>query len=301
MTSLGETDTATRPQLQELLRLQKLASHFRLASSRTRHSSSGQQKSRAYGRGMDYAESRTYQPGDDIRRLDWRLTARTGKLHTKLFQEDRQGTTLVLLDTNASLAFGTRACFKSVTAARAAALIGWMASHSGEKVGLACFGQHQQITRPRAGKRGALALCHALTQQVPEANGQAAFSLADRIRHLRQLRPSRVLLLSDGFSLTDADNNALSALRQHSQLSLLGIADAIEVAPPASGHYAVQVGGKGLSLSLFGRKRKQFSKQLNQGQQHLNALARQQRLPYQYITGEDDPLPAIRQLLGKGS
>ena len=84
---------------------------------------------------MDYAESRVYQPGDDVRRLDWRLTARSGELHTKLFQEEREGRLLILLDTHASMRFGTRVRFKSVQAARAAALAGWYAVRAGERVG----------------------------------------------------------------------------------------------------------------------------------------------------------------------
>lgn len=107
--------------LAELLAQRARAARKPLPLRRSRAAPAGPQASRVHGRGMDYAESRAYQPGDDVRRLDWRLTARSGKLHTKLFQEEREGRLLVLLDTHASMRFGTRARFKSVQAARAAA------------------------------------------------------------------------------------------------------------------------------------------------------------------------------------
>ena len=84
--------------LAELLALRARVGRVRPLPLDTRAAQAGQQSSRLYGRGMDYAESRVYQPGDDVRRLDWRLTARSGELHTKLFQEEREGRLLILLD-----------------------------------------------------------------------------------------------------------------------------------------------------------------------------------------------------------
>src|SRR5699024_3194729 len=86
------------------------------------------------GRGMDYLESRAYQPGDDVRHLDWRLTARSGRLHTKVFQEEGEQRVMLLLDSRASMRFGTRERFKSVQAARAMALAAWHVAQAGGQV-----------------------------------------------------------------------------------------------------------------------------------------------------------------------
>lgn len=293
-------NSLTHVSLDELLALRARASRVRLAPSHSQALAAGQQASHLYGRGMDYAESRAYQAGDDIRRLDWRLTARSGKLHTKIFQEDRQGCLLILLDTHASLDFGTRGHFKSVTAARAAALAGWLAAQAGEQLGLACFGRSDLLQKPAAGKRGALALCRALVtcQQAQVANTSLAASLK-QVRGLPQ-RPSRVLLISDGFQLGAEDEQALRVLTKHSRLALLGVADQLEAAPPAAGRYALEVADRTLSLSLFGRERDAFFQQLHQGQERLASIAQRQGLSYCQVTASDDPLPAITQLLGRG-
>lgn len=123
----ADGDGRSQVSLAELLAMRARVGRARMASLVSKSARSGQQSSRLYGRGMDYAESRVYQSGDDVRRLDWRLTARSGKLHTKLFQEDREGSLLILLDTHASMHFGTRVRFKSVQGARAAAAAAWYA------------------------------------------------------------------------------------------------------------------------------------------------------------------------------
>ena len=100
---------------------------------RARHSMSGAHGSRFRGRGMEFAESRVYQPGDDVRSIDWRVTARTGRPHTKLFQEERERPVILLVDLGASMFFGTRTAYKSVLAAETAALIAWAAMHRSEE------------------------------------------------------------------------------------------------------------------------------------------------------------------------
>jgi uncharacterized protein (DUF58 family) len=87
----------------------------------------GAYRSRFRGRGVDFVESRNYQPGDDIRNMDWRVTARTGKPHTKVFQEERERPVLIVLDASPSLYFGTRQRLKSVAAGHLAAVVAWSA------------------------------------------------------------------------------------------------------------------------------------------------------------------------------
>lgn len=84
---------------------------------------------------MEFDEVRVYHPGDDVRTIDWRVTARTGRPHTKLFQEERERPVLVLVDVRAGMRFGTRDCFKSVLAAKAAAVLAWIGIGGGDRVG----------------------------------------------------------------------------------------------------------------------------------------------------------------------
>ena len=87
------------------------------------------------GRGIDFSEVRIYQPGDDIRNIDWRVTARTNKPHTKLYREERERPVYIVVDQCQSMFFGSKKTFKSVTAARAAANLAWGTIDNGDRVG----------------------------------------------------------------------------------------------------------------------------------------------------------------------
>jgi len=118
----------------------------------------GERVSRQRGRGMDFAEVRAYQPGDDVRTIDWRVTARRNKPHTKVFQEEKERPTLVLIDQTRPLFFGSKARLKSVAAAEAGARIAWrslanndrtLAVRCGEKQYRSERKRSQQLRVPR--------------------------------------------------------------------------------------------------------------------------------------------------------
>jgi uncharacterized protein (DUF58 family) len=104
----------------------------------------GAYRSRFRGRGVDFVESRNYQPGDDIRNMDWRVTARTGRPHTKVFQEERERPVLIVLDASPSLFFGTRKMLKSVAAGKLAAAVAWAAVRRGDRES-AAFCSHPAV------------------------------------------------------------------------------------------------------------------------------------------------------------
>ena len=287
--------------LAELIALRARIGRVRMAPLLSRAARSGQQSSRLYGRGMDYAESRVYQAGDDVRRLDWRLTARSGKLHTKLFQEDREGCLLILLDTHASMRFGTQVRFKSVQAARVAACAAWYAARAGERVGVMAFGHAEQLLRPQAGPRGALAVCGALAEWDALPSSDKSETLADAlIRAGRVLHgASRVLLLSDGFSCDAAARQPLLDLTRHAGVSVLVIADALELSPAPPGRYPLEHAGERSEVRLQSeRQRRDFQRALGAGPARLGELAQSLNLRCGRIDTVADPLAAITGLLG---
>ena len=122
--------------LPELLGMREAAQGLRLAPVRgARAPVVGPHRSAYRGRGIDFDEVRAYQPGDDVRTIDWRVTARTGCLYSKVFHEERERPVWLLADLGASMRFGSRARFKSVAAARATALIAWVSLLEGDRVG----------------------------------------------------------------------------------------------------------------------------------------------------------------------
>lgn len=125
---------------------------------------SGNYLSRNKGRGMEFDEVRHYQTGDDIRAIDWRVTARTGKTHTKLFREELERPVLIATDLSASMHFGSQLLFKSVQAAHLASLVAWHAKNRGDRLGGIVFNQNEHLElKPRSRKEGVLHYLHALT------------------------------------------------------------------------------------------------------------------------------------------
>lgn len=149
----------------ELLHYQNKTALIDLSSRKNIHGQrSGNYLSRSKGRGMEFDEVRHYQTGDDIRAIDWRVTARTGKTHTKLFREELERPVLIATDLSASMHFGSQLLFKSVQAAHLAALVAWHAKNRGDRLGGIVFNQHDHLElKPRSRKEGVLHYLHALT------------------------------------------------------------------------------------------------------------------------------------------
>lgn len=221
------------PTLAELVALRASVSGRRVAL-RGAVGVAGASRSSLRGRGMEYAESREYTPGDDARHIDWRLTARTGRAHTKLFQAERERLTLLLADTAPGLYFGTRTRFKSVQAARAGAVAAWRAVADGDRIAALRGTQAEPPVSPGAGARGALRVLSALQRWYSQPPADDA-GLSVGLDHAqRLLRPgSRLLVLADGSSLQHIASHRLAGLAVHHEVIVLVLTDALEHAPPA--------------------------------------------------------------------
>ena len=301
MSQSRDGDGRTQVSLAELIALRARVGRTKLAPLVSRAARSGQQSSRLYGRGMDYAESRVYQAGDDVRRLDWRLTARSGKLHTTLFQEDREGSLLILMDTHASMRFGTRVRFKSVQAARTAACAAWYAARAGERVGVMAFGQADSLLRPMTGPRGALAVCGALAEWDGRPASDRLESLADALMRANRLQhgASRVLLISDGFSADASARQRLLDLSRRAAVSVLVVADALELALVAPGRYPLEQAGERTEVILQSeRQRSDFQHAIGAGPARLGELAQSLGLRWGSIDTTADPFDAVVGVLG---
>lgn len=232
------------PTLPELLSLRARAGE--LASGARRRSAdrdAGTRHSPFRGRGMDYAESRAYAAGDDVRHIDWRVTARSGELHTKLFAPERERTSAVVVDTAAAMGFGTRACYKTVAAARLAALFVWAAVAQGDRICAASFGRHGGLIPSLAGRRGALraldAICRWSSQAIADTPSETTLSvtLDSLARGLNS--GAHVLLVVDQRSVDEDAERALRRLRRHHDVMAVVLVDAFERSRLPSGVYRV--------------------------------------------------------------
>lgn len=214
----------------------------------------GAYRSRFRGRGVDFLESRNYQPGDDIRNMDWRVTARTGRAHTKVFQEERERPVLVVLDASSSLYFGTRRRLKSVAAGQMAAAVAWSAVRRGDRIGGFLFapGKHREL-RPAGGRRGAMRMIQGLVdwlqpESTPEPGQEPLSAALERVRHAA--RPgSLIIIISDFFSMDEDCNRHLSRLRQHNDVIGCQVLDVAEHMLPV-GRYPISDGENSSVLDM---------------------------------------------------
>lgn len=221
--------------LDTLIGLQQLSRQMNLLSAPRRAAQlSGNWQTRIRGRGMDFAEVREYQQGDDIRSMDWRVTARTGKPHSRVFTEERERPVILAADLRSPMFFGSRLGFKSVTAAASLALLGWAAQNSRDRVGGLVMGDsaHREI-RPRNGKKGVLGVIHSLdefSRLLINPLQPARQTMPDLLLKLqRVVKPgSSVYLASDFHDFDDTCVPHLQRLSRHAQLTLLLISDPLE-------------------------------------------------------------------------
>lgn len=300
-----QADGVTRVDAAELIALrQQLPRRLSTAAMTVSARRTGAHAGAIRGRGMDYRESRAYQPGDDVRRLDWRLTARSGRLHTKVFQEDRERSLIILMDTHTGMHFGTRRRFKSVQAARAGAIATWLGVATGMRVGVAAFGTQRSLIRPRDGVHGALAAIHALCQWQ-HAPGDPDAGRADTMSSgLRRLAGpvhggSEVLVISDGGSVDPSTRAELVHLRRHARIGVLVVADALESHLPPAGHYPLAWGNELHRVDLSTQAaRRHFRDTLGCGRTTLMQLSSSLALPCVGIGTVETPIRTVAGLLG---
>jgi uncharacterized protein (DUF58 family) len=179
----------------------ELARQVRLLEIRTRHAVTevfaGEYSSAFKGRGIEFAEVREYQPGDDVRTIDWNVTARTGKPFVKRFTEERELTVILAVDLSASGDFGTQEHSTRTLAVEAAAVLGFAAARKGDRVGLLIFTDRVELyIPPKKGARHALRLIRELLAFEPTHPGTDLRAAADHIARVVRRR-SVVFVVSD--------------------------------------------------------------------------------------------------------
>jgi len=268
----------------------------------------GAYRSRFRGRGVDFVESRNYLPGDDIRNLDWRVTARTGKPHTKIFQEERERPVLVVVDASPSLFFGTRTRLKSVAAGQLAAAIAWAAVRRGDRIGaFLCAPRGHRELRPAGGRRGAMRVIQGLVDWLnPESDNPGYEPLStslERVRHA--VRPgSLVLIISDFFNLDETCQRHLSRLRQHNDVIGCQVIDRAEQSLPP-GRYPISDGDSSAMLDTYqDGLRQQFDQMSEEHGDRPRRMFQRHKCGWMVLKTTDDPVEALgrelRILVGRG-
>lgn len=229
--------------LSDLVRLRGEAGRLRLAAHVTAVSSRiGAHASRIRGRGMSFAESRPYQPGDDVRLIDWRVTARSGRPHTKVFEEEKERAVYIVAQFSPSMYFGTRVAFKHVVAAELISLVAWAALAGGDRLGALLSSPRGHVERrPAAGRRTVMGLLGELATLASPPSGDAMPPLSETLgRVARVARPgSLVFVVGDLYDFDEAAARPLARLTRHNDIAICQVLDTVEVDAPPPGTYPV--------------------------------------------------------------
>jgi uncharacterized protein (DUF58 family) len=246
----------------ELIKLRFGNSDVRLMSNKKILSSvTGGYGSRFRGRGLEFQEVRAYQAGDDIRNMDWRVTARTGKPHTKIFEEEREKPVFLVVDNSASMHFGSRVTFKSVVAAKAAAILAWSAAANHDRVGGIVYSDSSfNELRPQGGSRGVLRLLKQISQ-------------------------------------TQCDTALLS---RHNELVWIFIYDPLEATPPLPGSYSISDGNEISVLNTRDKRfNREYRAHFRNKLDTITSTCRQYGIHFLSIMTNDDVASALRQGLNR--
>jgi len=233
---------------------------------------SGQYGSVFRGMGMEFAEVREYVPGDEIRWIDWNVTARTGHPYVKKFVAEREMTVMLMVDGSASLRFGTAQKWKSEVAAEVAAVLGFSAIRNNDKVGLCLFSDRvEKFIRPQKGRSHTLRLIRDVLEFSPE---RVATKTDDALRYLNRVlkRKAVVFLLSDFYQV---DEKLLAVTAKRHDLIALQICDPRETSLPDAGLIELRDAESGESRCVDTSDRtvrRRFEESARARQKNLEAL-----------------------------
>ncbi len=292
-----------------LIRLNGPARAIALNVLRVNSLQTGAYVSHFRGRGMEFDESRPYQPGDDPRSIDWRVTARSTTAYTKLFREERERPVLIVVDLRANMHFATRGCYKSVNASRAAALLSWAAHHRGDRLGGLIFGDtvHREL-KPRLGRRAALRFVHQLADHpdwnthVRDVNDDGEAQLTKAMAALRRVtRPgSLVVILSDFIGFSRAAQAYLSSVARHNEVLAVQINDPFERNLPPPGRYRLVADDNELAIDTYAKAaRRDYEQAYIHRSDEFEAFCLRYGIHVMPMSTQDDPVTALQTALGK--
>jgi uncharacterized protein (DUF58 family) len=267
---------------------------------------SGRYASRLRGRGLNFEELRRYQPGDDIRTMDWKVTARTRSPHVRVYTEEKDRRVLLLVDQRLNMFFGTRERMKSVTAAELAALGAWRALDVGDRVGAVVFDDSEIIDiRPQRSEKTVMSILNVVmrmnqalrfgsgTSVGPERLNQALTKAVRLVAH-----DALVVVISDFFGADEQTDRLIAQLAAHNDVLGVLVHDPVRL-DPVRHNISVSDGERQMPLDLANpRVREAIAKDYRDDQQRITHFLRKLSAPLLMISNEGDVVDQVRRLLG---
>jgi uncharacterized protein (DUF58 family) len=295
--------------LASLVALQFKAGGFALARNRPVHSFLfGRRSSHVRGRGLDFEELRSYVLGDDVRSIDWRVTARSPKPYVRVYSEERDRPTMLVVDQRINMFFGTRRSMKSVVAAEIAALAAWRVYHQGDRIGAVIFNdttiEQLRMHRSRAAVLRLLSRLSDFNQQLrsdyPSQLGAGQLNRAlenvARVCHHDTL----IVIASDFDGADRQTRDLLLGLSRSNDVICCFTYDAAAVRIPSANEFVVSDGKLQIELKLGQEKvRKDIVKASDQRMKPILAWQHELGIPVLQLSTADDVAQQAERLLGQ--
>src|SRR5262245_40874070 len=268
---------------------------------------SGRFASRMRGRGLNFEEIRDYRPGDDVRSIDWKVTARLQKPHVRVFNEERDRQSLLVVDQRLSMFFGSKLAMKSVTAAQAAALAAWRILAVGDRVGAIVFDDRSLAEfRPRRSRSTVLQILTAIASKNRAlgvgrgiASAPAMLNEALKQAQRRALHDAVLIVISDFDGADDETRAMIGAMTRHNDVVALLVHDPLQSDLPASASMTVTDGELQIQLDV-GRDsiRKRLSEASQERLKGVLAWTHEFGVPVLPLSAAEDTTQQLRRLLG---
>lgn len=268
----------------------------------------GNHASRLRGRGLDFDELRRYQPGDDLRHLDWRASLRSGKAVVRTFTEERDRPALIVVDQRMSMFFGSQRSFKSAIAAELGALAAWMVFNAGDRVGGLVFNdQRIDSLAPLRSRQRVQALCSRLAQHNqalnaanPDAEGDGQLDTV--LQHCLALagHDHLICLISDFAGAGPDTLRHLRQLARHNDVIALQVYDPLALKLPSNGRLRVTQGRLQVELAVERRQVHQPLEAFFSGRlKGVAELLRRSQVPLLMVSTALDASEQLRNELGQ--
>ncbi len=247
--------------MDELVSLKKYLPYIRRRHNNITSYQAGDIRSAFKGRGMELEEVRAYGYGDDVRDIDWRVTARKGDVYTKVFAEEKDREVYAVLDLSPYMVFGTKKELKSVSAAKLAALLGWQSLLNKDRFGLILFdGKNSRFFKPQNNQRNLMAIFKAIadasmaTLQEPTETGEDNISdLSVPLQFLQYNLKSKaqIFIISNYNHISDDTKKTVVALNRRCRVYCVNVYDLLEETAPEDGEYSAEYEGQKLIFNTF--------------------------------------------------
>ena len=302
-------DSRIHVTLDQLARLRVRARGFSLLPRQPVHSLlAGRHVSRLRGRGLNFEEIRRYQPGDDVRQIDWKVTVRTRKTHSRVYTEERERSVLLLVDQRASMFFGSVLAMKSVVAAEAAALAAWRVLAQQDRIGALVFNDTRiDEVRPHRSQSTVLGLLRAVTDQnqalsfaAPVRANPGMFN--EVLRRTERVAPHDCLvcLVTDAAGHDDESRALLTRIARHNDVLLVFVHDPLEAALPDAGPLVFGNGSQLLEVNTSDRAlRERYQSDFEAARAAGRRFLLQRETPVLPLSTAEDVPVQLRRVLGQ--